>query len=82
MLFDRTTITDDGIKAKEDEFKRMDMKTFQILNQAVDKMIFGLKGLKMMCPECKEEVCTNMAFPDGASSLFVIPDFFDKFIEE
>jgi len=83
MLYDRTTITDDGIKEKEDEFKRMDMKTFQILNQAVDKMIFGLKGLKMKCPECKtEEVCTTMSFPDGASSLFVIPDFFDKFIEE
>ena len=32
MLWDRSSITDEGIKQKEQEFKKMDMKTFQILN--------------------------------------------------
>jgi hypothetical protein len=82
MLYDRTTITNDGIKAKEDEFKKLDMYTFQVLNQAVDKMVFGLKGLEMECPECGMEVHTDMTFPNGASSLFVIPDWFDNFIKK
>lgn len=79
MLYDRTTITEDGIKTKEDEFKQMDMYTFQVINQAVDKMLFGLKGLKMKCTGCGEEVHTDMAFPNGASTIFVIPEFFDDF---
>jgi len=79
LLWDRTDITEDGIKAKEAEFKKMDMYTFQVINQAVDKMKFGLKGLKMNCPECGGEVHTDMSFPNGASSLFVIPNFFDDF---
>lgn len=82
MLYDRVTITDDGIKAKEDEFKQMDMATFQILNQAVDKMIFGLKGLKATCKECGQEVHTDMTFPNGASSLFVISGYFDELAQK
>ena len=79
LLHDRVTITTDGIKSKEDEFQKYDMDTFQILNHAVDKMLFGLKGLKMKCPECGQEVHTDMTFPDGASSLFVVSDPFDYF---
>jgi len=79
MLYDRVAITEDGIKSKEDEFKRMEMETFQILNHAVDKMVFGLKGLMMKCPECGQEVHTDMTFPNGASSLFVISNPFDYF---
>ena len=72
LLYDRITITKKGIVSKEDEFKRFDMNTFQILNYAVDKMVFGLNGLKMECPECGQEVHTDMTFPNGASSLFII----------
>jgi len=79
LLHDRITITSDGIKAKEDEFKKYDMNTFQILNHAVDKMVFGLKGLTMKCPECGQEVHTDMTFPNGSSSLFVISNPFDYF---
>jgi len=77
LLHDRITITEDGIKAKELEFKRYDMTTFQVLNHAVDLMVFGLKGLKYECSECGMEVHTDMTFPDGASSLFVVSNPFD-----
>lgn len=79
LLWDRTSITEEGIKAKELEFKKMDMYTFQVINQAVDKMEFGLKGLKITCNECGGEVHSDMSFPNGASSLFVISDFFTDF---
>ena len=79
MLHDRNKITEDGIKAKEQEFKRMDMKTFQILNQAVSRMQFGIKELKAVCPSCGLEVHTDMNFPGGASTIFVIPDAFDEY---
>lgn len=81
-LYNKSKISDDGIKVKEQEFKALDMYTFQFLNQAVDKMIFGLKGLEMTCPECGSEVHTDMTFPNGASSIFMLPDVFDDFIEK
>ena len=79
MLHDRNKISEDGIKAKESEFKRMDMKTFQILNQAVNQMMFGIKEMKNNCPACGLEVHTDMTFPAGASTIFVIPDAFDEY---
>ena len=79
LLHDRTKITEDGIKAKEQEFKRMDMKTFQILNQAVNQMLFGIKEMKNTCPSCGLEVHTDMSFPAGASTIFVIPDAFEQY---
>ncbi len=79
MLYDRIKITDEGIKAKEQEFKNLDMKTFQILNHAVGQMLFGIKEMKCDCPSCGLEVHTDMSFPAGASSIFVIPDAIDEY---
>lgn len=79
MLHDRSKISDEGIKTKEQEFKKMGMKTFQILNQAVTNMLFGIKEMKSDCPTCGMEVRTGMSFPTGASNLFVIPDAFDEY---
>jgi len=69
-LWDRRTITDEGIKAKEEEFKNLDMDTFLFLDEVVSKMLFGIKELKHVCPSCGEEVRTDMTFPKGASSIF------------
>jgi len=79
MLHDRNKITEDGIKAKEQEFKRMDMKTFQILNAAVNQMLFGIKEMRGDCPSCGAEVRTGMSFPTGASNIFVISDALDEY---
>jgi len=79
MLYNNNKITEDGIKAKEQEFKRMDMKTFQILNQAVNKMLFGIKEMKNNCPSCGLEVHTDMSFPSGASNIFVVSDALDEY---
>lgn len=71
-LWDRNKISEDGIKAKEKEYKEMDMDTFQTLNYAVDKMKFGVEGLEDKCPICGGEVHSDMSFPRGASNIFVI----------
>ncbi|MFW6009635.1 MAG: hypothetical protein ACOCP8_10265, partial [archaeon] len=55
------------------------METFQILNSAINNMTLGLKELKQNCPSCGGEVHSEITFPGGASSIFVIPDFFEKF---
>lgn len=80
QLHDKISITPEGIKAKEQEFRNMDMTNFQILNQVINQMMFGIKELKTNCPECGQEVRTDMSFPEGASSLFVIPDAFEQLI--
>jgi len=79
LLHDRIKITEDGIKAKEQEFKNLSMKTFQVLNHAVGLMLFGIKEMKCDCPSCGLEVHTDMSFPAGASSIFVIPDAIDEY---
>jgi len=81
MLAGRTAITYDGIKSKLTDFEDMDDISFQFLNGAVGKMTFGIKELKKVC-ECGEEVRTDMQFPNGASSIFVIHDAFEAYIKE
>ncbi len=70
-LWDRKSITDEGIVAKEKEFKEdIDMDTFLFLDEVVSKMLYGIKELRQNCPSCGEEVHTDMTFPKGASSIF------------
>ena len=82
MLFDRNSITLDGIKAKLSEYEKMDDISFQFLNSAVEKMSFGIEKLNKKCTSCGLEVSTEMTFPDGPSALFVVHDAFEQFIEE
>lgn len=81
MMGGRNSITYDGVKAKLKEFEEMDDISFQFLNAAVGKMTFGIKELKKVC-SCGEEVRTDMQFPNGASSIFVIHDAFEAYIKE
>jgi hypothetical protein len=80
-LCGRSSITYDGIKSKLKEFEEMDDISFQFLNAAVGKMTFGIKELKKNC-SCGQEVRTDMQFPNGASSIFVIHDAFEAYIKE
>jgi hypothetical protein len=84
LLPGRTSITYEGIKAKLAEYEDpnvMDDQSFQFLNDAISMMTFGIKELKKNC-ECGEEVHTEMQFPNGFSSIFIVPDAFDTYIEE
>ena len=82
LLYDRNSITLDGIKAKLQEYEKIDDISFQFLNSAVEKMSFGIQKLKKNCTTCGLEVTTDMTFPDGPSALFVVHDAFEQFIEE
>jgi hypothetical protein len=76
-------ISEDGIKAKEKEFKDMkDMDEFQFLNEAIAKMEFGIKELQTVCPSCGLEVHSDFTFPEGAASIFTIPGIFAKFAKK
>ena len=80
LLSDRSSITDKELNDKLKEFKNMDdLVLFQGLNEIINKMNVGIKGLKMKCPECGTEVHTELTFPGGASTLFELPNILDKF---
>ena len=80
LLYDVSSITPEGIKDKHKDFKNMnDLVLFQGLNEIVGKMQFGIKGLKMNCPQCGLEVRTELTFPKGASKLFELPNILDRF---
>ena len=80
LLYDRNSITPEGIKAKMKEFINLnDLVLFNALNAIVNSMTFGIKGLVMVCSECGEEVHTDFTFPGGASTIFEIPNILDSF---
>lgn len=80
LLYDRNSITPEGIKAKMKEFTSLnDLILFNGLNAIVNGMTYGIKGLVMKCNECGEEVHTDFTFPGGASTIFEIPNILDSF---
>ena len=80
LLHNKNTISEDGIKSKLKEFKAMDdIVLFQGLNDVINKMTVGIKGLKMNCTECGMEVHSDLTFPGGASTLFELPNILDRF---
>jgi len=80
LLYDRSSITPEGMKAKLKEYVNMnDLKLFNGLNSVVNNMNLGIKGLTAICGECGEEVHAELTFPGGASTLFELPDILDSF---
>lgn len=80
LLYDRDSITKEGIKKKMKDFKELnDIVLFQGINTVINGMTTGIKGLVHKCPECGTEVRTDAAFPDGASSIFEIQDILGHF---
>ena len=66
LLHNENGITEENLKTKIKEFKNMDdLVLFQGLNNVVNNMTVGIKGLKMKCPECGLEVHTSLTFPKG-----------------
>ena len=82
-MYDRNKISEDGLRAKLKEYKNMeDIEKFLFLNSAVDELILGIKEIKTECPKCNGEVCTDMIFPNGTSSIFVLPNAFRQHIKK
>ena len=80
LLYDRSSITEEEIKLKHKEFKEADdLDLFQALNEIVDLMTCGIKGLKAKCPGCEVEVRSELTFPSGASSLFKKQNILGKY---
>lgn len=84
LIPNRSKITLEGIKKRVIDFKKMDLDTYQFINDAVGKIddSFGIKEVKSKCPECAEETRSKMKFPGGASTIFVVSNSFDRFIKK
>jgi hypothetical protein len=80
LLYDKSSITEEGIKTKLKEFNDIDdMALSQGLNEIINNMTVGIKGLATKCPKCGVEVHTDLTFPNGASTLFELPNILDRF---
>lgn len=75
----RTSVTEEGIKKYINEYKNMSKEEFQFLNQIVDIMKFGIKGVYSF-DESGEEVHSTNVFPTGISGLFVESDTIDDYL--
>jgi hypothetical protein len=82
LLWDKDYISEDGIKQKEKDFTQLDRDVFFALDQLVDLMKFGISGLLTKCPECGEEVRTDMTFPNGTRAILSIPNILERFVKK
>lgn len=82
LFYNKISVTEEEILAKEAEFKTMDIQEFQFINAAVDLITFGIEKLEKKCEVCGNEVRTDMVFPTGASGIFIDDDAFGRFIKE
>lgn len=86
QLAGRNHISEEGIKKYLMEYENMGEsgknEDFQFLNSCVDKMKFGIKNLKMECPDCHLDVREKMQFPGGASAIFVDENAFEKYLKK
>jgi len=71
-------VSEKGLVTREQEYSTMDMDLWMDIDHMVDEMKFGLKGLKMNCPECGTEVHTDVKFPTGAKGIFAVSSRFKK----
>lgn len=76
----RTSITEEGIKKEYEKFKTLPISAFQFLNQAVEKLSFGISGVKGL-DESGMEVHSDEIFPGGISKVFVLSNAFDDFLK-
>ena len=82
-ISNRISITEEGIKKTMLDFENIDENSFQFLNQAVEKMKFGIKEIKTNCDACAEEAHAEFTFPDNKPSrLFVDTSAFENFIKK
>lgn len=82
-IVNRNNITEDGIKKKLKDFQNSDIineDSFQFLNGAVNKMLFGIRYFKKTC-SCGVELKKEFSLPNKISELFVEEDGFNKFIK-
>lgn len=71
-------VSEKGLVTREQEYTDMPLELWGDLDAMVDEMKFGLKGLKMDCPECGTEVRTDVKFPTGAKGIFAVSSRFKK----
>lgn len=82
LLGNKNHMTTKEIKEELKNFQSLSMDAFQFLNSAISHMKFGVENLRKLCTGCGKEVRTEMAFPNGASGIFVIHDAFERYFEE
>lgn len=71
-------VSEKGLVTREQEYTGLDIEVWGDIDAMVDEMKFGLKGLKMNCPECGSEVHTDVKFPTGAKGIFHVSSRFEK----
>lgn len=84
MLGFKTSITKEEIKIELDKFESMSTDTFNFLNSAVNRLLFGVDGLRKKCinPECELYVYVDTidAFPKKISDIFLDDDAFENYL--
>ncbi len=73
------TMTYEQLEQAEFEFAKMNDELFQVVYDAIDMISFGIEVAKANC-QCGREVHTSFGFPNGARSLFIIPNAFDELV--
>ncbi len=74
------SLTIEQLETEEFKFTKMNDEIFMFVEDAVNYLNFGVDKVKGKCVSCGLEVHTPFGFPNGARSVFFIPNAFKHFI--
>lgn len=75
-------LTYEQLEQEEYRFSKMNKDHFIFIYEVIDYMNFAVKAAKTNCKSCGKEMSTPFRFPNGAKSLFIVQNAFDKFIRK
>lgn len=76
------SISIEQLEQEEYNFSKMNEELFMFIYDAIDLMAFGIDTVKKECTKCRKELKTSFSFPNGARSLFIIPNAFKQLIRQ
>jgi len=75
-------LSNEELEQEEYKFSLMNKDHFAFIYETIDYMDFGIKKVKCNCKTCGSEMSTPFRFPNGAKSLFIVQNAFNKFIRK
>jgi len=77
-----TELTTEQLETEEFAFGKMNDEHFMFIDDAVEKINYGVKEARCNCSKCGKELTTPFRYPNGARALLIIPNAFNQLIRK
>lgn len=77
-----TEMDTDQLENEEFAFGKMNDEHFMFIDNALEKINYGVKEARCNCSKCGKVLTTPFRYPDGARALLIIPNAFNQLIRK